>query len=154
MGLAIAVAVIFLALVVSFALKKRGTAGERGWPVYACPVVSPAEQIMYHRLVKTFPEYRVLPQVSFAGFIRVKKGANFYSVFNRFSQLRADFVICQPDFKVWAVIELDDRSHDRPKRLDADRRKSEVLDAAGIPLHRLNVNPMPGEAELRELLAK
>ena len=109
---------------------------------------------MCHRLAKTFPEYLVLPQVSFAGFIRVKKGANFYSVFNRFSQLRADFVICQPDFKVRAVIELDDRSHDRPKRLDADRRKSEVLDAAGIPLHRLNVNPMPGEAELRELLAK
>lgn len=154
MSLGIAVAVILLALVVLSLLKKRGEPAERGWPVYACPVLSQAEQLMCDRLVKTFPEYLVLPQVSFAAFIRVKKGANLYSVFNRFSQLRADFVICQPDFKVRAVIELDDRSHDRPKRLAADQRKSEVLSAAGIPLHRLNVNPMPGEAELRELLAK
>jgi hypothetical protein len=73
-------------------------------------------------------------------------------VFNRYNRLTADFVLCSPDFRVLAILELDDRSHDRPKRLEADGRKAGVLQAAGIPLHRLNVNPMPGEAELRELI--
>jgi hypothetical protein len=150
---AVLVAALVLMLIGFAALKRRSRAADSGWPVFATPVLSQAEQIMFHRLVKVFPEYLVLPQVSLAQFINVRKGANFYSVFNRYNRLTADFVICQRDFKVLSVMELDDRSHDRPKRLDADRRKSEVLRAAGIPLHRLNVNPMPGEVELRELLA-
>ena len=36
--------------------------------------------------------------------------------------------------------------------MDADRRKAAVCAAAGIPLHRLNVNPLPNEADLRALL--
>ena len=50
------------------------------------------------------------------------------------------------------MLELDDRSHDHPARQDADRRKAAICEAAGIPLHRLNVNPLPDEAELRALL--
>jgi glutathione S-transferase len=36
--------------------------------------------------------------------------------------------------------------------MDADRRKAAICEAAGIPLHRLNVNPLPKESELRALL--
>jgi hypothetical protein len=61
-------------------------------------------------------------------------------------------VLCNRDFSVAAVFELDDRSHDSPQRMDADRRKAAVLEAAGIALHRLNVNPQPGETELRLLM--
>jgi hypothetical protein len=50
------------------------------------------------------------------------------------------------------VLELDDRSHDSPARQDADRRKAAICEAAGLALHRLNVNPLPSEAELRALL--
>lgn len=50
------------------------------------------------------------------------------------------------------MIELDDRSHDSPQRMDADRRKAAVCHAAGIVLHRLNVNPLPNESDLRVLL--
>jgi hypothetical protein len=36
--------------------------------------------------------------------------------------------------------------------MDADRRKAAICEAAGIALHRLNVNPLPNESELRTLL--
>ena len=50
------------------------------------------------------------------------------------------------------MLELDDRSHDNPARQDADHRKAAICAAARIPLHRLNVNPLPNESVLRELL--
>ncbi len=147
--LAILVVVVF---VLSAKMKKASPSAEL-WPVFACPVLSKPEQVLYQRLVKVFPDLLVLPQVSISQFIRVRKGANFYRVFNRYNRLTADFVVCSIDFQVLAAIELDDRSHDRPARLAADERKTAVMQAAGIPLHRLNVNPMPDEKALRELLA-
>ncbi|MGH8204318.1 MAG: DUF2726 domain-containing protein, partial [Steroidobacteraceae bacterium] len=145
---------LMLAVVAVAALRRKALSDEREWPVVAAPVLSKAEQVMYHRLIKAFPDQRILAQVALSQSLRVQKGVNFYKVFNRYNRLTADFVICTADFRALAVLELDDRSHDRPRRLAADDRKGGVLHAAGIPLHRLNVNPMPGEAELRELLAK
>jgi very-short-patch-repair endonuclease len=66
--------------------------------------------------------------------------------------LVADFVVCNPDFSVLAVVELDDRSHDHPRRQDADRRKTEVLEAAGIPVIRVNGAALPAERELVRML--
>jgi very-short-patch-repair endonuclease len=84
--------------------------------------------------------------------VGVKKGANFAAVFNKYSRLVADFVVCRRDFSILAVIELDDRHHDHPRRQDADRRKLEVLQAAGIPVIRLNGAAGPAEHELAQLL--
>jgi hypothetical protein len=36
--------------------------------------------------------------------------------------------------------------------MDADRRKAAICAAAGIALHRLNVNPLPNDTELRLLM--
>ena len=94
----------------------------------------------------------MLAQVAFSQLVGVKKGENFTAIWNRYNRLTADFVLCNKDFSIAAVIELDDRSHDHPTRQDADRRKAAICDAAGIPLHRLNVNPLPDEVELRTLL--
>ncbi|HEX9208775.1 MAG TPA: DUF2726 domain-containing protein [Steroidobacteraceae bacterium] len=60
--------------------------------------------------------------------------------------------MCARDFSIAAVLELDDRSHDSPARQDADRSKAATCAAAGIALHRLNVNPLPNESDLRGLL--
>lgn len=58
----------------------------------------------------------------------------------------------QGSCSIAAVIELDDRSHDSPQRTDADRRKAAVCAAARIAPHRMNVNPLPNEADLHALL--
>jgi hypothetical protein len=121
--------------------------------VFPKKVLTPVEQQLYQRLLRAFPDHVVLAQVAVSHLVGVKKGENFKSVWNRYNRLTADFVLCNKDFSIAAVLELDDRSHDSPQRMDADRRKAAVCEAAGIPLHRLNVNPLPNEAELRTLLA-
>ena len=151
------VAVGLLAILKSGLLNKllgsRKSEDPTSWPVYAKRVLTPNEQNCYHRLRSAFPDHIVLAQVSMSQLLGIKKGhgARYRAVFNRFSQLTADFVICNRDFSVAAVFELDDTSHDRPRRQDADARKSAALAAANIPLHRLNSAQLPDEADLRKL---
>ena len=132
--------------------KGRAGQGMDHWPVFPKKVLSPVEQQLYHRLLRAYPDHVVLAQVAFSQLVGVKKGENFTAIWNRYNRLTADFVVCNKDFSIAAVLELDDRSHDNPARQDADRRKAAICEAARIPLHRLNVNPLPNEAELRELL--
>jgi len=116
-------------------------------------VLSPNEQKCFHRLRAAFPDHVVLAQVSLSQLLGVKKGQgnNYQSILNRFRQLTADFVVCNKDFSIAAVFELDDSSHDKPKQQNSDARKSAALTAAGIPLHRLNGARIPNESELRQL---
>ena len=155
----VALLLVFLALAGLIALARKGLftkgrarQGMDHWPVFPKKVLTPVEQQLYHRLVRAYPDHVVLAQVAFSQLVGVKKGENFTAIWNRYNRLTADFVVCNKDFSIAAVLELDDRSHDNPARQDADRRKAAVCDAAGIPLHRLNVNPLPNEAELRALL--
>jgi hypothetical protein len=151
--LLLALAAAFLVATKLGWLSKRGAGqGAEHWPVFPKKVLTPVEQQLYQRLIRAFPEHVVLAQVSLSQLVGVRKGENFNAVWNRYNRLTADFVLCRKDFRAVAVLELDDRSHDHPSRMDADRRKAAVLNAAGIALHRLNVNPLPNESDLRALL--
>ena len=132
--------------------KKDNSATDRPWPLFPKRVLSNAEQVFYGRLVRAFPDRVILAQVALPAILGVKKGETFQSWYNRFNRLYADFVICQKDFRVVAVLELDDRSHDHPRRQDADSRKAAALEGAGIPMHRVNVNPLPNDDELLRLV--
>ena len=132
--------------------KGRAGQGADHWPVFPKKVLSPVEQQLYQRLLRAFPDHVVLAQVAYSQLFGVKKGENFTGIWNRYNRLTADFVLCHKDFRIAAILELDDRSHDNPSRMDADRRKAAICEAAGIALHRLNVNPLPNESELRTLL--
>jgi hypothetical protein len=154
----IALLFVLLALAGLIALARKGVftkgraVGSHHWPVFPKKVLTPVEQQLYQRLIRAFPDHVVLAQVAFSQLVGVKKGENFTAIWNRYNRLTADFVLCTRDFRTVAVLELDDRSHDNPSRMDADRRKAAICEAAGIPLHRLNVNPLPNESELRALL--
>ena len=154
----IALLLVLLAFAGFLALARKGfftkgrAVGAHHWPVFPKQVLTPVEQQLYHRLIRAFPDHVVLAQVAFSQLVGVKKGENFTAIWNRYNRLTADFVLCTKDFRTVAVLELDDRSHDNPSRMDADRRKAAICEAAGIPLHRLNVNPLPNETELRALL--
>ena len=85
------------------------------WPVFPKKVLSPVEQQLSHRLLRAFPDHVVLAQVAFSQLVGVKKGENFTAIWNRYNRLTADFVVCNKDFSIAAVLELDDRSHDHPR---------------------------------------
>jgi hypothetical protein len=127
----------------------RASVNER-WPLIASRLLSEREQALYQRLVAMYPEHVVLAQVALSQLIDVRPDApNRRSVRNRYAQLVADFVLCRRDFSVLAVIELDDSTHERADRQDADRRKTLAVEAAGLRLVRFEAGPIPSEVALR-----
>ena len=148
----------FVVAVTKSLLVRFGKSGSHGaaseWPVYAKRLLTPAEQKCFHRLRIAYPDHVVMAQVALSQILGIKKGhgENAQSVRNRYRLLVVDFVVCNKDFSIAAVFELDDRSHDEPSRQDADARKEAALKAAGISLHRLNAGRVPDVIELRSLL--
>lgn len=148
----IALVLIVVGLLAGVALlfrRSRRTRNDGGWPFYLKKPLTRPEQVLYHRLVKTLPECIVLAQVQASRVLGVKKGVNFGTWNNRINRLSLDFVVCLKDSTVVAVVELDDSSHDRADRREADRRKERALKSAGVAFIRWSVSAMPNEAAIR-----
>ncbi|MFZ6678712.1 DUF2726 domain-containing protein [Undibacterium sp. Tian12W] len=99
------------------------------------PVLSMREQPMYGQLVKAFPDYVVLAQVSFSALLET----NDKAVRNRYCRKYADFVICTRAFGAIAIVEYDDSSHNGREKEDAIRES--FLIAAGYPVFRYRTIP-------------
>ena len=130
--------------------RRRSKAGLReAWPLQPRPtLLTDPEQVLYRRLVQALPGHIVLAQVQLSQALRFRRGAWSPGVFNRICQLSVDFLILKPDTSIVAAVELDDASHDRPDRRDADARKEHALWSAGVPLLRWHVRKMPDAAAI------
>jgi uncharacterized protein DUF2726 len=123
------------------------------WPVAARNLLSPREQSLYQRLLGLYPKHQVFVQVALSQLIDVDHNhPESESIRARYKQLVADFVLCRADLSVVAVIELDDRSHERRARQDSDARKTKALVDAGLRLVRIPAGALPSEEELREII--
>lgn len=143
---------VFIAAIVGlffFANNKRGEALEGEWPFYAKKPLTNPEQVLYLRLVEALPEHIVLAQVSLSRLLGVERGRNFQAWNNRINRMSADFVICNKDATVVAVIELDDSSHEYAHRKVADAKKDKALRAAGLRLVRWQARTIPDKAAIR-----
>ena len=60
-----------------------------------------------------------------------------------------DFVVCDEFGRVVAAIELDDSSHQRRSRQEADARKDRALASAGVRLIRWPCGGVPEIPEMR-----
>ena len=122
-------------------------------------VLSPWEQRVIQTLMGQLPDgLHLCPQVRLAEIIKVEssdRGA-WRGAFNRVACKSVDFVVMDlSNGNPILVIELDDRTHDRPDRRDRDALVNEVLGAACIPLvrfkpsGRLDIRPhLPGQSFL------
>jgi Protein of unknown function (DUF2726) len=123
------------------------------WPVAARNLLSAREQSLYQRLLSLYPKHQVFVQVALSQMIDVDRNyPESESIRARYKQLVADFVLCRADLSVVAVIELDDRSHQRRDRQDADARKTKALVDAGLRLVRIPAGDLPSEDQLREII--
>lgn len=123
------------------------------WPVAAKNLLTERERSLYQRLLSLYPEHKLFVQVSLSQLIDVPEGhPERMSIRNQFSQLVADFALCRSNLSVIAVIELDDRSHERADRRRADARKNKALADAGIRLVRIPAGRLPTEDDLRKLV--
>jgi hypothetical protein len=155
-ALVVTLVLLFFAAVVFVILKKRASAGsgDAPWPFYAKKLLTQPEQILYHRLVTAMPECIVLAQVQLSRVLGVKKGFSVNEWNNRINRMSLDFVVCLKDSTVVAAVELDDKTHEKASRVEADEKKGKALSAAGVSLIRWQVSALPDEATIRQAFAK
>ena len=134
--------------------KKSGSEPTGPWPLYAKKILTQPEQVLYHRLVKALPNHDIFAQVQLSRALGVKKGFSFHEWNNRINRMSLDFVVCTKDSSIVTAIELDDSTHERKDRIDADNKKQKALDAAGIRLVQWNVKNLPDEITIIGILPK
>ena len=145
--------VVLAAVLLAFLkAKSQGDSGNQAWPFYAKKPLSQPEQVLYFRLIEALPGHIILAQVQLSRLLGVKKGNNHQSWLNRINRMSADFVVCNKDASVVAVIELDDASHQKTERQAADAKKDKALAAAGIKIIRWQVKAMPDQPAIQAAL--
>ena len=145
-----------VAAVVIAKLKRREgfDVGDDSWPFYVKKPLTQPEQVLYHRLVSALPQHIVLAQVQLSRVLGVKQGFNFNEWNNRINRMSLDFVVCHKDSTIVAAVELDDKSHDKASRKEADDKKGKALSAAGVALIRWQASALPDEAAIRLAFVK
>jgi very-short-patch-repair endonuclease len=152
MGLIVLLLVVVVAVVVFFAFLKakgQGGIGDQAWPFYAKKPLSQPEQVLYFRLVQALPEHIILAQVQLSRLLGVKKGNNYQAWFNRINRMSADFVVCNKDSSIVAVIELDDATHQKEDRQAADAKKDKALASANVRVIRWQAKAIPDVANIK-----
>lgn len=98
----------------------------------------------------------VFGKVRVADVLRPAKGlsrSRWQAAFNRISAKHFDYVVCAPDtLEVMFVVELDDKSHTKSKRVDRDRFLESVCSSALLPLHRFKAAASYNIADVRNTL--
>ncbi len=143
---------VFIVIIVVLAiLKAKASRGidDEVWPFYAKKPLSQPEQILYFRLIQALPEHIILAQVQLSRMLGVKKGNNYQAWSNRINRMSVDFVVCNKDSSVVAVIELDDSTHQRKDRQAADAKKDKALQSAEIKIVRWQAKAIPDIPSIR-----
>ncbi len=117
------------------------------------PGLSPAERRFLEFLNKTVgEEYLIQTKIPLKDIIgRYGWLEKELHTMHKYGQV--DFLLSDPkSMHPRLAIELDDKTHNRPDRQDADRRKQELLDRAKLPLVRIRVGDFWGEKERDSIL--
>lgn len=152
----IVLAVLAVLLLLAYLKARQGRKGTGNTTrYYGTPVLSEVEQTLFHRLREAWPEMIVLAQVAMPAMVNVRKPINpeYWTLFNAIRGKHVDFVICNPDFSVRAVVELDDGTHEREDRKKSDEIKDATFAAIGMPLMRFHVRSMPSVEQIRSQLS-
>lgn len=138
----------FLLLIIAVKIKQINKVNikdtEELWPYASKPIMTFREVAMFHRLRDSLPsDFIILGQVDMKSALRIKSKDQRTSRrwLGVISQKSLDFVVCAPDTSIIAVIELDDASHNKPGRKEADDAKEKALKDAGIKFLRVKNIP-------------
>ncbi|WP_425952973.1 DUF2726 domain-containing protein [Ralstonia pseudosolanacearum] len=114
------------------------------------PLLTEHERTLFWRLSEAVgKDLIVAPQVVFGAFLKVKgsllidKNKARHAVAHN----RGDFIICDKDFEVVAVVELDDSTHDKRDQKSLDRRRDELMKTVGV--RAIRYRRMPEVSKIR-----
>ena len=123
-------------------IEKKESAYESAYE--ATPLLTPNESRNYHALKAAADKkgYIINSKVRLADIVKPKSGKDYMSNFGRIKSKHVDFVVCDRNMHVKAIIELDDRSHDRADRQARDKFVDEILTATGYKIiHTRYITP-------------
>ena len=117
------IAVMILAICIAVVLMKQKPRG--GTEAYKRRKLMTANELeFFGRLVTALPAHFIFPQVALSALLEAsssdKKKAHSDRL--RIAQQRADYVVCDANGEVIAVVELDDKTHSRTKDQTRDAR--------------------------------
>lgn len=118
-------------------------------------LVTKSELRFYKSLVKACQDdFEIFAMVRIADLLRVEDGVrNKRTWINKILAKHIDFVLCDPgSLQPLVCIELDDKSHERPDRIERDDFVNAAFDSAGLPLLRIPVQRSYPSREIRELI--
>ncbi|EKE17727.1 MAG: hypothetical protein ACD_10C00302G0003 [uncultured bacterium] len=118
-------------------------------PYFGKTVLSEPEQILFHRLKEALPNQLVFVQVAMNALVGIRKNPTWQSQFNVISGKYVDFVVCNPDFTVKAIVELDDSTHQRTDRIKSDAVKDLAFQKISCPMVRFHVREIPNIEQIR-----
>ena len=135
---------VFIALVLLAALATVLRRGPDLPYVAADALLTPAERAFFGALRQAAGgDFVLFAKVRLGDILQIERGVEGkrrFAAFGRISSKHADFVLCDPrTFRVAAVIELDDRSHQLPARRQRDEFFDAALARAAVPLLRVPV---------------
>lgn len=81
-------------------------------------------------------ELRVCPKVRLLDLVEPRRGEEYMSMLGKIQSKHVDFVITDRDMHIKAILELDDKSHDKPDRQERDQFVDEVLTSVGYKVIR------------------
>lgn len=137
----LAAAVFLLSVLVVIAMVMKPQRQPTGAYELLPGLLSDGEMAFYRALLAAVsPQYVIAPKVRVADVLKVtgspqRKG--YLAAFNKIAMKHFDFVLCDPKtLSFVSVIELDDKSHQRGKRVSRDRFLEEAASDAKLTLHR------------------
>jgi hypothetical protein len=116
-------------------LKGKISTGENPYRARGA-LLSPAE-LSFFRVLQNAVGQSILicPKVRLADILKPTEKQNYQTALNRISRKHIDFVLCDPaTTKVFGVVELDDKSHDRADRVTRDAFVDNAFAAAGVQI--------------------
>lgn len=149
---------ILLLFIIFLFLFLAGITGEK---VYGYQLIgelfTPAERSFLGVLDAAVSEnYRVFAKVRVADILSPKKGMNrknWQIAFNKISAKHFDYVLCcKESLKVMAVIELDDKSHNKRSTRVRDELIQGACESASLPLVRVAAKKSYSILEIRALI--
>jgi hypothetical protein len=149
----LAVLVVIAALVRLIGRQRRMRAGEAGYEAQPA-LLTAAERSFFGVLQQAVGgKFQVFAKVRLADVVRPSEKSSqsaWQAAFNRVCGKHVDFVLCDPaTLRVLAVIELDDRTHERFERGARDAVVDAALFDAGIPVVRVPARAAYSVSEVR-----
>jgi len=148
------VIIVIIAVIAMLVIAVRSKTGSSQKQYQQSPLMTDNEKEFLNRLVTALPNHFVFAQVGMGALLepnfRKSDRSNYQRVRNSYVQKLVDYVVCDKELNVVALIELDDKTHNAKKDADRDAMTNE----AGYYVIRWNSKSKPTTVEIAEEIEK